>query len=317
MQIIMTNDASRVTDLVSQGFCPVECSIGGRSIVDHLQMDHHGTLSHLESVAVRAYRDHFGARKADPRFVSVGVPDADCTFAIASLAGVLPHPSREAEYKAAKLPPFLVKARTVDLTGLAGTIGILDTEPIGRNKLELDGGVTVMAWHMLMAGGENDDLDAYAGVQAWRQLCANHPERQPLLDGARESERLRHETAVQERARLTGLTVGAVDESTVFGFEEWYERCLGAGAFESPSGWAHPCVLARTADNGNITIGCPNKDVAEALFGAGGLRNVFPKLDAVAPGWGGREAVGGSPRGLRMTSEQLAEVACIVESCLV
>lgn len=317
MQIFMTNDRHAVERYIEMGFCPVECSIGGESLVDHLQMDHHGTLSHLESVAVRAYRDHFGARREDPRFVSVGVPDADCTFAIAALAGVLPHPSRLDECKAAKLPPFLVAARTADFNGLATTIGILDTEPIGRNKLEMDGGVTVMAWHMLMAGGENDSLDAYAGVQAWRQLCANHPARKPMLDSARESERLRHESALMEMKRLVGTTVAYVDESEVFGFEEWYKRVFLPGhEFESASGWFHPCVIARTADNGNITIGCPNVPVAEALFGPGGLKVVFPKLNVIAPGWGGREVVGGSPRGMRMTSEQLVEAARIVESCL-
>src|SRR5258708_10597265 len=53
-------------------------------------MDHHGVLAHLESVALRAWRDHRGARCADPRFVVTGAADADATFAIAALAGLLP-----------------------------------------------------------------------------------------------------------------------------------------------------------------------------------------------------------------------------------
>ncbi|MBF0625756.1 MAG: hypothetical protein HQL82_13230 [Magnetococcales bacterium] len=36
--------------LVAEGFCPVECSLGQKSVVDGLEMDHHGTCAHLEAV---------------------------------------------------------------------------------------------------------------------------------------------------------------------------------------------------------------------------------------------------------------------------
>ena len=39
---------------------------------------------------MRGYRDHQGARVEDPRFVVTGRADADATFAIAALAGLLP-----------------------------------------------------------------------------------------------------------------------------------------------------------------------------------------------------------------------------------
>lgn len=80
------NTTVEAIELLEQGYCPVECSIGGESIVDELSMDHHGVLSHLEGVAVRAYRDYFGVRKSDPRFVVTGAADADATFAIAALS---------------------------------------------------------------------------------------------------------------------------------------------------------------------------------------------------------------------------------------
>ena len=73
-----------------QGYCPIECAFGEESVVDALQMDHHGTMGDLEGVAVRACRDHYGSRKADPRFVVAGAADADAhlTRKVNAFAGV-------------------------------------------------------------------------------------------------------------------------------------------------------------------------------------------------------------------------------------
>lgn len=46
--------AAEARTLRDSGYCPVECSFGEESIVDALQMDHHGPLSHLKGVAIRA-----------------------------------------------------------------------------------------------------------------------------------------------------------------------------------------------------------------------------------------------------------------------
>ena len=73
-----------------QGYCPIECAFGEESVVDALQMDHHGTMGDLEGVAVRACRDHYGPRKADPPFVVAGAADADAhlTRKVNAFAGV-------------------------------------------------------------------------------------------------------------------------------------------------------------------------------------------------------------------------------------
>ena len=60
--------------------------------------------------------------------------------------------------------------------------------------------------------------------------------------------------------------------------------------------------MAFIADEGRVSIGCQDAGTAEKLFGPGGLRNVFPHL--LPAGWGGREAIGGSPRGTRLTRAQ-------------
>jgi len=301
----VSNDLDEVEELVGRGYCPVECSIGGKSVVDDLLMDHHGEWSHLESVAVRGYRDHYGARAHDPRFVVAGVADADATFAIAALAGVLPHPNKEVSG-----PPPVVKAQTQDLAGLAETVAVIDTDPIGRHLPEMEGGDILLAWNAMSDG--RTDLGATTGVGLWVSLTTGNPTQQrPLLDGAVAAETRRRELAANELFEV-GDTVDGVtilDGSTVFGFDVWYGRLSDADA-DTAAGWARPVVLARVAKTGGITIGCPNAEVAEALFGPGGLKNVFSLLQP--EGWGGRETVGGSPRGTQMSAAELRAAARVV-----
>ena len=66
-------------------------------------------------------------------------------------------------------------------------------------------------------------------------------------------------------------------------------------------------MIVALAPNGNITVGAENTEEAEQIFGKGGLKNVFPLL--TPEGWGGREAIGGSPRGMKMSWEDTLEAA--------
>jgi hypothetical protein len=316
--VVISNNIDDIRDLVKNGYCPVECSIGGESIVDSLKMDHHGQLSGLEGVALRAYRDHFGDRRGDPRFVVTGICDADAAFAIASLAGVLPHPSRAAEFENA--PPPIKAAWCRDLTSLAELVNLVDTDPVSVNLGQTPEGDKLLLWGALF-GGADSSLLAAAAVGGWVQLLARPPFiLAPLFAAAKETEIVRREKAQEdwaERGQHLWNDVGVVAHSRVWGFDIWYGRqnpdLVGP---EGRSGWARPVVLALVEGMGGITIGCPNEDVAEEVFGPGGLLNVLPKLDAIAPGWGGREAIGGSPRGRNMTEEDLQAAARIVVGIL-
>ncbi|MEI6288553.1 MAG: hypothetical protein WCP18_03165, partial [bacterium] len=125
LTIKFVKTASEAVAALEQGFEPIECSFGSEgSVVGSITMNHHGDHSGLEGVALRAYRDHFGARKSDPRFVVTGAADADACFCIASLAGLLPHKSREAELATA--PPPVKASGTRDLTKLAELVNLVD-----------------------------------------------------------------------------------------------------------------------------------------------------------------------------------------------
>lgn len=271
------------------GFCPVECSFGEESIMDGLQMDHHGALSHLEGVAIRAYRDHFGARLADPRFVVTGAADADATFAIAALAALVPHPSRGAEFT--QLPDFLRAAGTRDITELATLINRADIDPIGLRLEESENGLLLLLFKHL-SSGEHDAISFYAGVDHWRLLLDAIPPVQ-LLDAVKAAE---HQRAAEARAaRIETISPHvALVESKVWGYDVWY-------------GEVRPVIVAYQAAEGRVSIGCRDLATAKRLFGAAGLRAVFPYLQP--PGWGGRESIGGSPRGARLKREHALAAA--------
>jgi hypothetical protein len=313
LTLILSNDAAEIKALVAEGFCPIECSIGGESIVDDLMMDHHGKLSHLEPVSIRAYRDHFGTRAADPRFVTTGAADADACFTAAALAGMLPHPSRVV---ADNVPPPVKAAITCDLTTLADTVARIDVSPIGLDIASLPGGDMLITWNV-MTQGATDTLGFYQGVAMWRTITekANPASLKPFLDAGKASELARRQAALDDLERC-GQVIDemlVLNGSRVFGFSEWYGR-NEVEAFESVEGWKHPIVIALTERDNNVTIGCPNTQVAESLFGAGGLKNVFAKLQP--EGWGGREAVGGSPRGSKLSFEQVEMAAKVVASLI-
>jgi hypothetical protein len=284
LQIVHTSSKSEAKSLRDQGYCPVEwiCGTDG-SIMDDLCMDHHGAESHREGVAIRAYRDHFGVRAEDPRFVTTGAADADMTFAIASLAGYLPHPSRQAEFD--KSPPPVRANMTRDLTRFAELVNRIDVNPIGIRLEESDEGTVLLLWNQLSSSIQ-DATAVYSGVDRWRTLLAGR-QLKSLLAGTKAEETERVALARQAKVQRVSDQIVLV-ESAAWGFDVWY-------------GDHAPVVVALTP-NQNVTIGCIDNEQAEELFGPDGLRNVYPALEP--SGWGGRESVGGSPRGVKLTREQ-------------
>lgn len=299
IEIIHTSKPETARELAGRGYEPIECAFGavGGSVLGPLAMDHHGAESHREGVAIRAYRDHFGSRVADPRFVVTGDCDADATFAIASLCGLLPHPSRKVALDGK--PGWLVAALTRDVTALAELVNLRDTDPFKIKLPEHLWGPTVLLWQQL-ATGEEDATGFHAGVDRWRKLTGPSAPKS-LLEAAIAEEAQRIKTARAARTEKISAHVGLV-EGEVFGFDVWYTEDPGT-----------PVVLAYNPFQEQVTIGCRDLEAAERLFGKGGLKNVFAQLSPKANGgWGGRETVGGSPRGLRLNRDETRIAAGLV-----
>ena len=314
--IAFEKNIETVKALVEQGYCPVECSFGGVSVVDELELDHHGEKSHLESVAIRAYRDFFGKRAEDPRFV-INHIDADSIFAVAALAGLLPHPEA-----AKSMPAYMQKAWGQDLMPLAETIAVMDCDPIGRDIIAMPMGSILAAWNSLFGANANDELAAYCAVEGFRRLLTQ-PSARVFVAAAENAENERREAALadlRERGEKQG-NVMTILGSRVFGFAEWYQRQPENGAPTEAAGWDNPIVVSWLEGAENITMACPNKTVAEELLGEGGLMNVFKTLNAhygleEGSGFGGRETIGGSPRGRKMTEEDLQIAVSVINQLM-
>ncbi len=310
LEIILASTLEDAKKLLEQGYCPVEVSFGGENVIDELMLDHHGMMSYMDSVAIRAYRDFYGKRVDDPRFV-INHVDADCIFAVAALAGLLPHTTHPKK--------FVAPEWEQNLLPLAETIATIDTDPIGRNVLTMAYGPHLVTWNALFGNGARTELEAIAGVQGWITLLTSR-NAETFLCTACKTEESRIQQALLdeiERGQEIPLPLGTllrIKGSRMFGFDVWYGRQSELGGVNEITGWKHPVVVSLVDQQRNVTFACPNKEVAEQLFGDGGLKNVFTKLNETynTTGFGGRETIGGSPRNKVISYEEFDDYLKVI-----
>ncbi len=260
----------------ASGYCPVECSFGADSVIDELQLDHHGALAALAPVSIRAYCDHYGARVGDLRFIVTGAADADATFAITALAGLVPLSS--------------------GMMTLAQAVAKADMNPFAERWEESPEGVLLLAFKQQMANSPNNSDSFRKGVALWQALANDPPAEMLASVQAKERERV-------QQARLAKVTrihpMVAFVESPAWGWDIWYSEIA-------------PVIVAYQARSGRCSIGCRDTHTAAQLFGPDGLLAVTPNL---APsGWGGRETIVGSPRDRRISTEEALQAGLEVAS---
>ncbi len=271
-----------------KGYVPIECSFGGESVVDDVfSMDHHGALSHQESVAVRAYRDHFGARRHDPRFVVTGFPDEDATFAICSLAGCIPHQSLANLFPNA--PSGILLSARQNMLHVAELIAEADIDPDSALKLvDTFFGRMVLNWRLETHATARDILAWYGGVSRWRSLLTTQGDR--FVEVSREVQEQRIERLIGARQKQCGEGILVVDFSE-FGPNSAYYRAW----FERSNINVLVAFIGGPEGVGNCSFVCRDFATATELFGDGGLLSIYSQL--TPSGSGGREIIGGSRRG--------------------
>ena len=223
----------------------------------------------------------------DPRFVVTGTPDADAVLAIVALAGLVAQSA---------IPP-----------GFAETVNQHDCNPIGLDLASQPHGFVLLAFNQTRLPSRTEGF--YEGVSRMTSLLNTG------LSQEKQKHTLRVEEARKRRAReaLVALydpdgheistTEGAhthnadktrvvLVQGNVWGFDVWYQ-------------WAS-VVVSYSSRLEKITLGCPDLETSEEIFGDGGLFRVYQSF---GEGWGGRETVGGSPRGQKKTLDDARQIA--------
>ena len=138
----------------------------------------------------------------------------------------------------------------------------------------------------------------------------------PFFEAAvKEQERLvaKAEADMAERSvKEEGILV--IRGASVFGFDTWYGK--KDGNVRVASSWQNPVVVA-LYNEGNIIIGTPCAEVAEEMFGENGLKKVYAKLNELyglteGNGFGGHVGIGGSPRNMKMSYDDVRNIALVL-----
>jgi len=289
IDIRFTNSHAEASALRDQGYEPIECAFGQYgSVMGEFDMDHHGLESHREGVALRACRDLYGACKGDLRFVVTGTPDADAVLAIIALGALVE--------ESCISPPFYTLVNEhdtdpigIDLLGTAAGIELAwfnQLPNIGQSEAGFRTAIRAMV-NLLENGLASDEAQRITKTDRGRRRRAREGilsrldadgRQLPVPETLEGHEVLRGADALNEAARVL------VVNSTVWGFDMWYR--------------AAPVVVSFASRIKKVTVGCPDLATAEALFGPSGLALIWQQL---GPGWGGRETIGGSPRGQAKT----------------
>jgi hypothetical protein len=315
--IVVSQDVNEVKNLAEQGYTPVECSFGlTNTIVDKYEMDHHGLeYSHKPGVSINAIENYYGVKKDDPKFVANHI-DADNTFAIAAMAGLIPD--------------------TRDMRKFAKTIADMDIDPIrDENKiLQMPGIDRVFLFEQMTDGMKWTSENMKKSIQTIVEIC-NLPKGDPKLKQAVKvwKERV---AAAKDDMKNGGQKMGAVytiNKPKTWGFDIWYERQEDKGPSTSAKGWKNPIVVTLSEEK-VITFGTPKDEVAEEIFGSeiiedkngekvkiSGITRLCKKLNKVygcppESGFGGHPSIGGSPRGQKMTEEDLKKCVQVVNDVI-
>jgi hypothetical protein len=251
-------------------------------------MDHHGTESHRDGVAIRACGEDFGARRDDPRFVVTGAPDADATLAIIALAGLVEREDIPAGF------PELVDRHDMAPIGLdllteehGPVLLTFQQTPFKRGLSGFEASVECMV--ALIHNGLNaEGIRRALGTERSRQERAQ----KSLVSILEPGGRVRDLSEARETSVDATTPAVALVHGSVWGFDIWYR-------------WA-PIVVSYSSRLEKVTLGCVNAQRALELLGEGGLLTVYPEFGV---GWGGRDAVGGSPRGVPLALKDAESTA--------
>lgn len=274
IQLIYANTIDEAISARDSGFEPVECAFGKESVVGPLVLDHHGKYSAEPAVSIKAAHLANDGISLD-KFVITGRADCDLCYAIAVLSRQIP----------------------VDFTD-AEAVAELDIDPIGRDR------TSSRYIEALMFEQQTSQLpkDLEGSRTAISQLVRIFNGYYPI--SFKETRRIEGQRIASIGSHLldfqNGVGFAVSDEK---GFDVWYQRA--------------PVIVHYNPGTKSITFGlCPKKGgtltdkTGFDILGSNGLSDYYSRVDEVlgVKGSGGRDVVGGSPRGEEISQENARKV---------
>ena len=299
IQLLWQPEVEEIPSMIDDGFIPVEMAEGTKSFVDFRCLDHHNDYSNLPSACITALKYYGELKGANPAKIMVNHTDSDSVMTGLTLLGLLPY-------------DFLKEFNP--------EIGILDTEPLIADVDNMKFLDIINLWKAGMDSVKKSGWSWLYGLQLWLDIYS-HPEKfDKLINDMKALDLERKNLAMKEykaaRISSSGHTI-MIAPSNVRGYDVLFMRQKKYSP-ETLEGWRHLCIISYVEKAGNIMLACPCKRVAELAFGKGGLKNVFPLLPLIeGKEWGGRESIGGSPRGITVPIEMTQEIFNIVEESFI
>jgi len=271
--IKLTTNAQEALQLVADGYIPIEATYGEISCHSRedelLTLDHHNDFSDLECPAFRAQAEMFG--KGNGKYVLSHL-DNDSVMTVLGLEGI-------------KIPLDLIEAVKFNDTMGPHKVPKEKIYSALQARTQLMNEVCCDAQRYIDGPGALATLcDKICEMIAWED---DHPEIQRFIavDRARRHKVRRLYSLWADDIRIAHTSL---DE---YPMDVLYE--------------VSPVVVFHSPARKAFTIGCIDEAVATKLFGDGGLKRVFPILGV---GFGGRESVGGSPRGEELHYEMVSYI---------
>ena len=304
LQIEIVNTEAEAISFMNKGFTPVECSFGSVSVVDKFIMDHHGQYADLEGVAIRAYRDFFGAARNNPKFVVTGFPDEDATFAICALAGIIPHPSFATKLSSPSKDMLIVAQ--MDLMSVATLINDVDVNPdLALELVDTYRGRIVLSWRQQGHKNCRDKLAWYGGVDRWRTILT--AQSRDFIDASLDSHVASIEQALKVKIEEISPNIVVADFSDLGPNSTYYRVWLNK----------YPILVAYMGNSyhrGRCSFAVTSIGKAKELLGENGLIEVYHKL--FPSDCGGREIIGGSSRTRSITWEEACDYGRQINACI-
>ena len=299
IQLVWHPEVEEIQQYIDDGFVPIEMAEGTHTFVDFRVLDHHNEYSDLPSACVTALKYYGDIAGGDPVKIMVNHTDSDSVMTGLTLLGFLP---------------------LNVLKELNPEIGVLDTEPLIADVENMKYFELISLWKLAMGSLKQSGWSWLYGLQLWLDLYFHKDRFSRLLEELNKYEDERKQIALSEynaaKISPSGRVV-AITNSTVKGYDIQFMRQKEFSPL-TLEGWRHWCIVSYVEKSGVIMLSCPCRNVAELAFGQGGLKNVMPLLPKIdGREWGGRESVGGSPRGVRAQLEILDDVVSIIENSFV